>query len=468
MNSVWQQVTLSNLPLHQWRETSYVYRLVGSLQEWRQSSWLMQWAEPIGVLLVSSVFVLSPFIPNEIVGVLLFGCAAFWVLLSLADQVNSPDGAIQTGFTPIHLLVLLYWTIATLATALSPVKAAAVVGLTKLTLYLLLFVMMARILRSPRLRSWLITIYLHVATFVSIYGMRQWFFGATALATWVDPESPLSKTTRVYSYLGNPNLLAGYLVPAIALSIAAVFAWRGWLPKALALLMAVLNSSCLILTFSRGGWIGLVVVFFAFAILFAYWWSVYLPSFWRTWLLPALLGGLIGILILGLLFVAPLRDRVSSMFVGRQDSSNNFRINVWAAVTKMIRDRPILGIGPGNTAFNKVYPIYQVSPRYTALSAYSILLEICVETGVLGASCFLWLLLVTFNQGAIQLQRLRDGSSAEGFWLMAAIAAMLGMLAHGLFDTVWYRPEVNTLWWLMVALVASYYQPKAWRDLGHN
>jgi putative inorganic carbon (HCO3(-)) transporter len=51
---------------------------------------------------------------------------------------------------------------------------------------------------------------------------------------------------------------------------------------------------------------------------------------------------------------------------------------------------------------------------------------------------------------------------------MAAIAAMLGMLAHGLFDTVWYRPEVNTLWWLMVALVASYYQPKAWRDLGNN
>jgi putative inorganic carbon (HCO3(-)) transporter len=468
MNSVWQQVTLSNLPLHQWRETSYVYRLVGSLQKWRQSSWLMQWAEAIGVLLVSSVFVLSPFISNEIVGVLLFGCAAFWVLLSLADELNQQEGAVQTGLTPIHLLVLLYWTIGTLATALSPVKAAAVVGLTKLTLYLLLFVMMARILRSPRLRSWLITIYLHVATFVSIYGMRQWFFGATALATWVDPESPLSKTTRVYSYLGNPNLLAGYLVPAIALSIAAVFAWRGWLPKALALLMAVLNSSCLILTFSRGGWIGFVVLFFAFAILLAYWWSVYLPSFWRTWLLPALLGGLIGILILGLLFVAPLRDRVSSMFVGRQDSSNNFRINVWAAVTKMIRDRPILGIGPGNTAFNKVYPIYQVSPRYTALSAYSILLEICVETGVLGASCFLWLLLVTFNQGAIQLQRLRDASSAEGFWLMAAIAAMLGMLAHGLFDTVWYRPEVNTLWWLMVALVASYYQPKALRDLGNN
>jgi len=44
---------------------------------------------------------------------------------------------------------------------------------------------------------------------------------------------------------------------------------------------------------------------------------------------------------------------------GRADSSNNFRINVWAAVVEMIRDRPILGIGPGNTAFNKIYPLYQ-------------------------------------------------------------------------------------------------------------
>lgn len=72
---------------------------------------------------------------------------------------------------------------------------------------------------------------------VSIYGVRQKFFGAAQLATWVDPESPLSKNTRVYSYLGNPNLLAGYLLPAVILSFVAVFAWRGWLRKGLAITM---------------------------------------------------------------------------------------------------------------------------------------------------------------------------------------------------------------------------------------
>ena len=386
--------------------------------------------------------------------VLLLACASFWVLLTLSDDNETNET--QIGLTPIHLLVLLYWSVATVATALSPVKAAALAGWGKLTLYLLLFALLSRVLRSPRLRSWLITLYLHVATIVSVYGLRQWFFGADALATWVDPESPLAKTTRVYSYLGNPNLLAGYLLCAVALSFTAMFAWRGWGPKALALTMFVVNTACLILTFSRGGWIGLLVSIFTLLVLLLYWWSARLPGFWRTLSLPLLLGSLALMLVLALVFVEPVRDRIFSIFAGRGDSSNNFRINVWAAVIQMIHDRPILGIGPGNTAFNKIYPLYQ-RPRYSALSAYSILLEVAVETGFIGLACFIWLLLVTFNQGVIQLRRLRSCSSREGFWLIGATATLLGILAHGAVDTVWYRPEVNTLWWFMIALIASYY-----------
>ncbi|GCA81858.1 hypothetical protein MiTs_03877 [Microcystis aeruginosa NIES-2521] len=31
-----------------------------------------------------------------------------------------------------------------------------------------------------------------------------------------------------------------------------------------------------------------------------------------------------------------------------------------------------------------------MKPKYTALSAYSVLLEIMVETGIIGFTCFLW------------------------------------------------------------------------------
>ena len=462
MNSVWQQLTLSNLPLYQWRGASYLYRLVGPLQSWRQSSWLMQWADQIGVLFLSLVFGLAPFVSNAVVGILLAACAGYWILLTLSER---PEGKFVT---PIHLLVLLYWGVATVATAASPVKQAALVGWGKLTLYLVLFALMARLLRSPRLRSWLLTIYLHAALLVSVYGLQQWRRGADALATWVDPESPLAKTTRVYSYLGNPNLLAGYLVPAVAFSIAAFFVWRSRVAKVLALTMATANTACLLLTFSRGGWIGMVVAIFVLGMLLTHWFSVYLPRFWRTWLLPIALGSSAALIVLAVLVIEPLRDRVASIFAGRNDSSNNFRINVWTGVIRLIQDHPdnrfipnyLLGVGPGNTVFNKIYPIYMVSPRYSALSAYSIGLELIVETGLIGFSCFVWLLLTTFSQGWLQLQRLRASANRDGFWLMAAIASLLGMLTHGLVDTVWYRPQINTLWWLMIALIASYYIPQ--------
>jgi putative inorganic carbon (HCO3(-)) transporter len=456
MNLVWQRLTLSYLPLKEYLATSYLRRyLVGLLFSWRQSSVLMQWGDILAGALLSLVYALAPFVSSTLIGVLLLAGAGFWLLLTLTDEPTATNSSL---FTPIHLLVLLYWGIAVVATALSPVKKAALTDLITLTLYLLLFALCARVLRSPRLRSWIITLYLHVTLIVSVYGLRQWFFGAAQLATWVDPESPLSKTTRVYSYLGNPNLLAGYLVPAVVFSLVAIFAWQSWVKKALALTMLIVNTACLVLTFSRGGWIGLLVALLSAIALLVYWWSLQMPPFWRTWSLPILLGGVIAILVMAVIFVEPVRLRIFSIFADRQDSSNNFRRNVWDAVFEMIRDRPIIGIGPGHNSFNKIYPFYQ-RPRYTALSAYSIFLEVAVETGFIGLGCFLWLIIVTLNTASIQLRRLRQLGNKEGFWLIGALATLLGMLAHGSVDTIWFRPEVNTLWWLMVALIASYWTP---------
>jgi putative inorganic carbon (HCO3(-)) transporter len=516
MNSVWQRFTLSSLPLSAYLDTSYLHRyVVGLLQSWRQTSFLLLWAEPIAAFLLSVVYVLTPFVPNALVGFLLAACAGFWLLLTVSDETSSSDAG---RVTPIHLLVLLYWGIATVATALSPVKLAALSGWQKLTLYLLLFALLARVLKSHRLRSWMILLYLHVALIVSIYGMRQWFFGAKQLATWVDPESGLSGVTRVYSYLGNPNLLAGYLLPAVIFSLMAIFVWQGKIQKslarilfviyvaclvtalvflilnkgswsnalllvifgapvavfvwqgrikqALAMSMFITNTTCMLLTSSRGSWIGLVIAMLALLVLLRYWFSDQIPPFWRRWGIPIILGTLAVLLLVGVIFVEPIRVRVLSIFAGRNDSSNNFRMNVWLGAIELIRDHPenrplpnyVFGIGPGNSAFNKVYPLYQINPRFTALSAYSVVLEVLVETGIFGLFSFLWLLLVTLNLGWKQLVRLKNLGNSEGLWLLGAIATMLGMLGHGAVDTVWYRPEVNTLWWMIVALIASYYQ----------
>jgi putative inorganic carbon (HCO3(-)) transporter len=187
------------------------------------------------------------------------------------------------------------------------------------------------------------------------------------------------------------------------------------------------------------------------------WFKGYLPAFWRKWLLPLVFGGIAAIVIVAVLSISPLRARVASIFAGREDSSNNFRMNVWDSVGRMIRAYPLLGIGPGNDAFKKMYPLF-MKPKYSALSSYSVYLETMVETGIIGFTCFLWLLLVTIAGGVECFRVLRDKMDPQGFWLIGALAAMAGILAHGFVDTVWYRPQVSTLWWLVLGSIAGRYR----------
>ncbi|MGA1357253.1 MAG: IctB family putative bicarbonate transporter [Prochlorothrix sp.] len=452
LTSVWSTLTFSWIPLSEWYRRSFLFRTLGYFAAWRQGSWLLQWSDGIGAVLISLVLLLVPFVPNSLTAIFLLAVAAFWGVLTFTTPVGQ-------GITPTQLLVTLYWGIATIATVFSPVPTAALSGLLKLTLYILFFALAVRILRQPPWRNRVMTVYLLTAMVVSAYGIRQAFLGARSLATWVDPTSPLADTVRVYSYLGNPNLLAGYLIPAVCFSIAACFAWQGWGCKALAVGMSVLNLSALVLTYSRGGWIGCVIALLLLSVLLLYWFSQRWSVFWQTWAVPLVLLGLSVGIALAVLALEPLRVRVLSIFAGREDSSNNFRINVWAAVIEMIRDRPWLGIGPGNSAFNKIYPLYQ-RPRFTALSAYSIFLELAVETGAIGLICFAWLLFTTLAQAGRYLNQARQGLStlppAQIYWLLGGMATIAGMLGHGLVDTVWYRPQISTLWWFNLGLIASY------------
>jgi putative inorganic carbon (hco3(-)) transporter len=455
MNSLWQRLTLSDFSVDKWVDASYLHRWVGSLQAWRQQSWVMQWGNEIGAILTSLVFIVAPFIPSipglstELIALLMGGVAAFWVLLTLTDHRGG-------GITPIHVTMLAFWAVSTLSAALSPAKEAALRGLNLVTLYLILFVMLARLCRSTRIRSWLIGTYLHVALIVSVYGVHQSIYGAKQLATWVDAESTLAKTTRVYSYLNNPNLLAGYLLPAIAFSIAACFMWRGRLPKILAVVMVVVDTYCLQMTYCRGAWVGAFLGLLVAAGLVYYWLRPGLPKFWRSWALPIALGTILVVVGIGIVAIPSFRDRVLSIFSGSKDSSNNVRLEVWKAVGKMIHDRPLWGFGPGDRVFKQVYPIYQTSPRFSALGAYSIFLETIVEIGYLGFAALLWAIVVTLNWGFQGLVKSRQTGDKQAIWLIATIVSIVAILGQGTTDTEWYRPQIQTLWWLLVGIVASF------------
>jgi putative inorganic carbon (HCO3(-)) transporter len=174
------------------------------------------------------------------------------------------------------------------------------------------------------------------------------------------------------------------------------------------------------------------------------------PPLWRRLVPIVLLGGGTLALVVLITQVEPLRVRVMSLVAGREDSSNNFRMNVWSSALKMIQDRPWIGIGPGNTAFNLIYPLYQ-QPKFNALSAYSIPLEWLVEAGIPGLLAGVGLFFSGMATGLAQWR-------AQGPLVLpalASVAAFAGLAVQGLTDTIFFRPEVQLIALFSLATLAA-------------
>ena len=90
---------------------------------------------------------------------------------------------------------------------------------------------------------------------------------------------------------------------------------------------------------------------------------------------------------------------------------------------------------------------------YSALSAYSIFLEMWAEQGLLGLLIFIGLCVTCGLRvlGALDSEKL---TLSHKFLMIGLLAAVLSSVLYGCFDTIWYRPSVNVLFWLMVAALS--------------
>ena len=384
-----------------------------------------------------------PLVTRAGLSLLILACGLLWLVWAL----RTPPGPI--GRINAWLLVVL--ALAVLATGFSPVPLAAFKGLLKLVSYLGVYALMRELLvQAPAWWDRLVAALLAGELITSVIGIRQLYGDSSALARWSDSNSVAEGTVRIYSTLENPNLLAGFLLPVLPLAVVSLLRWRSRLQRLFDITSLILGMFALVLTYSRGAWMGMVASLAVVGLLLALRHTRHWPPFWRRALpLALLLGGAVVLAVL-VIQVEPLRVRVMSLLAGREDSSNNFRMNVWGSVLQMIQERPWLGIGPGNTAFNLIYPLYQ-QPKFNALSAYSIPLELAVEAGIPGLLAGLGLFLTAVRTGLAQ-------RSAEGRLVLpslAAVAVFVGLGVQGLTDTIFFRPEVQLQAFFCLATLAA-------------
>ena len=404
-----------------------------------QQKWLSDLAGIVLILLMAGL----PVLTRAGLALIVLACGALWLLWSLTRPPVS-IGAIS-GW------LLLFLAVAVLATGLSPVPVAAAKGLLKLISYLGVYALMRQLLQvRPEWWDRLVAALLGGSLLTSVLALRQLYAPTEELARWADPNSVAEGTIRIYGPLGNPNLLAGYLVPILPIAMVAMIRWRGLGSRLYAAASLALGCAATLFSYSRGGWLGMVASLGALLLLLLLRYVRHWPVFWRRLLPLALLAAAGMVLAVAATQVEPVRTRVASLLAGRGDSSNNFRINVWLAAIDMIQDRPWLGIGPGNTAFNSVYPLYQ-QPKFNALSAYSLPLEILVETGIPGLLACLGLGVASLRNGWQAL----TADSDLALPCLGCLAAIAGLLMQGAADTIFFRPEVQISGWFCLATLSQ-------------
>lgn len=245
----------------------------------------------------------------------------------------------------------------------------------------------------------------------------------------------------------NPNVMAGLLAPLLLLALGRlVFDWRSLsrLERALVLAFTSLGGAALLLTQSRGAWLGLLA---GLAVLLV------LAGQRGRWILLA--SSLVAILLAARLGLAPLAEAlVGSPGLGGLEG----RLEVWSRALAMIHDFPFTGIGLGSFTLvsDRLYPFFAYLPG-TVEHAHNLYLQVAVDLGLPGLAAWLGLAAGglycarrAFRQGRLFANHGLAGLAA------GLLAAQAAFLTHGLIDAVlWGMVRTAPLVWLIWGLSAA-------------
>ena len=286
----------------------------------------------------------------------------------------------------------------------------------------------------------ILTVFCISGLLVCLYGIMQYVFGWNITQAWMDEEMFEDIKMRIYSTLENPNVLGEYILLVLPVCIALMWKKKSLFAKAVFGAMAAVMGVALILTFSRGCWIGIMAaaaIFITFAA-------------GKLWGLALLV-----LPVIPMVLPQSIINRFASIG-DMKDSSTSYRVYIWMGTLLLLKDFWLSGIGPGTEAFTQVYPFYSYS-AVVAPHSHNLFLQILVESGVLGIVFFAALLILFFKQ-LISGHTVHGKGEELSVILVAFGSAVIGFLVQGLFDNCFYNYRVFMIFWAVIALGSAAYR----------
>jgi putative inorganic carbon (HCO3(-)) transporter len=167
---------------------------------------------------------------------------------------------------------------------------------------------------------------------------------------------------------------------------------------------------------TRGVWIALFLSLGLWVLLFRAW------RVFGIFLAAAVTAALI-------VFLSPsVRGRAASIVDTKVNQSNLIRMGLYAESLQLMKNHPVMGIGPGNVFIRPEELRWGGSPPHMNWTeVHNMYLQIGVERGLIGLAVFLWLLT---SIGRLAWRAARSDPSTKGIFF-----AFVGLLLAGMTET---------------------------------
>jgi|GEM_PF-5260873 len=202
----------------------------------------------------------------------------------------------------------------------------------------------------------------------------------------------------------------------------------------LLLLTIPLSTLALILSFSRGGWLGLGAALAVYIVI----------KHGRKAVIPLLLCA---VLSSSLAFLTIPRFRTFFQPTGNEldlvgDNSTNVRLNLWSRTVDMLSEH--LAFGAGLAGFQTAYRERGI-PDWEEVTLYphNIVLNFWSETGLVGLILFFWIVAATIYR--LIAHGLNRGLSSEILLFLTAF------LVHGLVDVPYFKNDLSLIFWIVLS-----------------
>lgn len=395
---------------------------------------------------IIALILLSTILPSDSMGIF----AIFGIILTSIKLLFKPYSKLNITLAEKYLL--LYFLLVLISVAGSTLFLQSFKGFCKTLLYLGFYVSVVDFLKTNKSKIKYIFLAMAIACLGEVVvAIKQNFLSVAEISGWQDMSrlNPEQVMTRVYGSLKpyNPNLFGGYLLAILPSTLITCFIPllnKHYKTATIGLIFLLLSLTAVILTGCRGAYLGLFAQIIIMAIIVYRFLKPFYKKIFTSFML--IMTGITSFIILA---TASLRARVFSIFAMRADSSNSFRFNVYNSCIDMFKDNWLLGIGVGNQNFREIYGLY-MKTGFDALSAYNIYLETAVESGIFALITFVIFLSINIYSA---VKYILKKSNITSIYLSIALVSIIGLLVHGFVDTVFFRPQIQFIFWIMIAII---------------